>query len=235
MDLITTLERLGLTEKEAKAYLVLLQQNEATATKIAEKANIDRTLTYQIMNRLIAKGLVSYSIKNNVRFYYPASPEKLMEELKEKEKELSKAMPDLIGLAKMREEDTKVEIYRGKKGLRTVLKDIVRSGKDYIAFGEQGRFQEALPFYSKQFIKQIERAGIHEKVLAKKGSKVIKAKTSKIKFVPKEVLSPATVVIYSDKIVNLVWTKPYYAVVTKNREIADSYKSYFNVLWKKIR
>ena len=44
-----------------------------------------------------------------------------------------------------KKEETKVEIYRGKEGLKAVLKDIIREKKDYIAFGEEGRFQKVLP------------------------------------------------------------------------------------------
>ena len=112
---------------------------------------------------------------------------------------------------------------------------MLRTGKDYIAFGDEGRFQLALPIYSRQFLRQIERAGIHEMVLARKGAKVLKAKTSRFRYVPKEALSPATVVVYGNKMANFVFTKPYYAIVTENKEVADSYRSYFELLWKEAK
>ena len=83
MDIQKLLENLGLEQKEAKVYLELLKLGEATATKIGEKTNLDRTLMYQIANKLIEKGLVSYIIKNNVKYFSAANPKKLMEDIRD--------------------------------------------------------------------------------------------------------------------------------------------------------
>lgn len=234
MDLEKILQSLGLTEKEARAYLSLLRLGESTATKIAEDINIDRTLTYQVMNRLIERGLVSYVIKNNVRYFSPAKPEKLMHDLKEKEGWLSNAMPELIGLMKVEEEKTKVEIYRGTEGIKTVWREIVRVGKEYVVFGEEGKFQELLPIFMKEFLRDIVKYGSRERILSKesKRGKILITKNSKIRYLPDQYFSPTMTVVYSKKVANFVWTKPYYAILTENTEIADSFKSYFEVLWK---
>ena len=167
MNLQKILQELGLEEKEAKVYLELLKLNETTATKISEKTNLDRTLMYQLTNKLIEKGLVSYIIKNNVKYFSAVNPEKLVQDLKEKEKQLQKAMPELLNLKKSKEEETKVEIFKGEEGLKTVLKDIIRTKKDYIVFGEESQFQEILPIFVYQFINQLSKNNIHEKVLVR--------------------------------------------------------------------
>ena len=64
-----TLEMLGLEQKQAKIYLALLQLKQATATKISEDTRIERTLCYSIINKLIDKGLISYIIQNNVKYF----------------------------------------------------------------------------------------------------------------------------------------------------------------------
>ena len=234
MELQDLLEEVGLDEKEAKVYLSLLRLGEATATRIAEKSNLDRTLIYQLANKLIEIGLVSYIIKNNVKYFYAANPEKLIQDLKEKEKRLQKAMPELISLTETKEEETKVEVYRGEEGLRTVIKDILRTKKDCIAFGEEGRFQKVLPIDVKKYLKQLEKENIHEKVLVREGlgRNILKSKNSEFRYVPREYLSPVTTVVYGNKTANFIWTSPYYAIVTKNKEVADSFRSYFEILWK---
>lgn len=234
MDLKKLLEDLGLEEKEAKVYLALLSLGEATATAISEKSNLDRTLIYQLTNKLIEKGLVSYIIRNNVKYFSAASPQKLIQDLKEKEEQLQKAMPQLIGLTKIKEQETKVEIYRGKEGLRTILKDIIRTKKDYIAFGEEGRFQKVLPIDVHQFLRELEKNNIHERVLVREDmkGKVLKSKNSAFKYLPKDYLSPVTILVYENKIANFIWTLPYYVILTKNKEVADSFRSHFELLWK---
>ncbi len=227
------LQNLGLEEKEAKVYLALLSLGEATATTISEKSNLDRTLIYQLANKLIERGLVSYIIKNNVKYFSAANPQKLIQDLKEKEKELRKAMPELISLTKTREEETKVEVYRGKEGLRTILKDIIRTKKDYVAFGEEGRFQKILPIDVHQFLRQLEENNIHERVVIRADLKgiALKSKTSIFKHLPKDYLSPVTTLVYGNKVANFIWSPPYYVILTRNKEVADSFRTHFEILW----
>ncbi|MDD5192802.1 MAG: helix-turn-helix domain-containing protein [Candidatus Nanoarchaeia archaeon] len=234
MELTKLLQDLGLEEKECKVYLALLQLGETTATKISEKTNLDRTLIYQLTNKLIEKGLVSYIIKNNVKYFSSANPKKLLQDLKEKELKLQEVMPELINLTKAKEEETRVEIFRGKEGLKAVLKDLIRTKKDYVAFGEEGRFQQVLPIDIHQFLNQIVKNNIHEKVLVREDLRgiVVSSKNSEFRYLPKEYLSPVTIAVYGNKVANFIWTSPYYAILTENKEIANSLRSQFNALWK---
>jgi sugar-specific transcriptional regulator TrmB len=234
MDLQKLLQNLGLEEKEAKVYLALLKSGESTATKISEKTNLDRTLIYQLANKLMEKGIVSYIVKNNVKYFIAANPNKFLQDIKEKESELKKALPELNKLISSEQPETKVELFRGKEGLKAVLKDIIRQKKDYIAFGEEGRFQKVLPIDVQRFIRDLEVNNIHERVLVREDKRgiALKSKNSVFKYLPKNYLSPVTTVIYADKTVNFIWTPPYYAILTKNKEVADSFRSQFKALWK---
>lgn len=234
MDLLKLLEDLGLEEKEAKVYLGLLKLGESTATKIAQRIDLDRTLIYQLTNKLIAKGLVSYIIKNNIKYFIPSDPKKLLEGIKEKERMVQEALPELVRLAKKQEEETRVEVYKGKKGMNTVLKDIILTKKDYLAFGEEGQFQKVLPIEVHQFMNQMIKHKIHEKVLVRadfKG-KVLQTKNSELRYIPKEYLSPVTTIVYANKVASFIWTEPYHVILTENKEVADSFRSQFMALWK---
>ena len=64
--MIEKLQTLGLTKRESEAYLELLNHNETTATDLAKTVKEHRTNIYDSLASLIKKGLVVYSIKNNV-------------------------------------------------------------------------------------------------------------------------------------------------------------------------
>jgi len=232
MDKLEVLERLGLDKKEAKIYLSLLNLKEAGVSKISENTGVERTLCYSIINKMIDKGLVSYIIENNTKHFMPTNPENLMKSLEEKKKDLEEIMPDLISLVKGRKKHVKAEIYRGKEGVKFILKDIIKQGKDYLVFGEEGQFQKMLPIESEQFMIKIEEAGIKEKVLVKEGKKVIKSKNTVFRYIPKKYFSPSTTIIYANKIAMIVWTEPSVIILIENKEIADSYRSYFYLLWR---
>jgi len=55
---IHRLQRLGLTEYEAKAYLGLLNEHVSTATNLAQKSTVPRTKIYVVLEALANKGWV---------------------------------------------------------------------------------------------------------------------------------------------------------------------------------
>ena len=60
MDIQEKLQQAGLTGNEAKVYLELLKKGELSASDVAKKISMDRTLTYTVLNHL----------KNNIHVYY---------------------------------------------------------------------------------------------------------------------------------------------------------------------
>ena len=226
------LERLGFEKKESKIYLALLKLGSIGVGGVSKETGIERTLCYSILQKLIDKGMVSYILKGSVKQFSASNPEKLLQDLKEKQEEFEKILPNLMSLTKAKRENTSAEIYQGKEGLKSILKDVIKEKKDYLVFGEEGRFQEVLPIYSEQFMKKIEEAKIKERVLVQKGKKIVKSKNSRFRYVSKEYLSPTSTIVYGSKIAIMIWSEPFLVVLIENKEVADSYKNYFELLWK---
>src|SRR3989338_5448141 len=84
--LVKQLIEFGLSEKEAKIYLALLELEVATVTEVAETAGINRSSTYVVMEALKKKGLVSTSEDKKIQTYSAVSPEMLLEDAKNKAK-----------------------------------------------------------------------------------------------------------------------------------------------------
>lgn len=57
-SVVEKLQRVGLTQYEAKAYLALLNTHLSTATKVAEKSGVPRTKIYSVLEALKHKGWV---------------------------------------------------------------------------------------------------------------------------------------------------------------------------------
>ncbi len=234
MEIIEVLKEIGIGEKEAKVYLALLKLGEIGAGKIAKETGLDRTLIYQLTGKLIEIGIVSYVVKNNIKYFIASDPKKLIESLKEKEKKIERIMPEMISLMKEKEEETRVEVYKGREGIKTILKDVLKVKKDYVVFGEEGRLQELFPIEFEWFLKDVVKLGIKEKVLVREDlrGKAWKTKNTEFRFISKEYLSPSMTVVYGNKIVVMIWKKPFYVSLIENKEVADSYRSYFELLWK---
>jgi len=91
--LINELEKLGLNDKESKAYLALLELGEGNIGKIAKKSGIRRTTVYDVIESLLKKGLISSSRKNKRVVYLAEAPRKLEQDLEEKKMVLDRIMP----------------------------------------------------------------------------------------------------------------------------------------------
>jgi hypothetical protein len=46
---------------------------------------------------------------------------------------------------------------------------------------------------------------------------------------------PSTIVIYENKILNVTWQPELMGFLIVSKEVADSYKEWFNLLWKNAK
>ncbi|MBD3204666.1 hypothetical protein GF327_10325 [Candidatus Woesearchaeota archaeon] len=240
MALIEELRKIGLNEKESKVYLTLLELGDSLASEIAKKTNINRSLLYSILDELIDKGIVTYILKNNVRFYRAAEPNKILSMLKEKEKIFSSILPDLISLHKPKTKKPIVEILEGKEGIKTILNDLLKQNEEWFAFNIPGKGPEILGPTVHAFEKERQKAKIILNVICvrtkqglKRGKEFSQMKHTNVKYVPEKYESPASNWIYGDRIVIIFWYQEFpFAIRIIDKNLADSYKNYFKVLWQ---
>ena len=83
------LEQIGLSRNEIKAYFALLELEQASATPIVKKSGIPNSKVYLTLDKLIKKGLVSYVIKNNAKYFQASDPKNLIGFLNDKENLIS--------------------------------------------------------------------------------------------------------------------------------------------------
>ncbi len=225
------LKETGLQEGEITVYLALLKLKDSTATQITQYTGLHRSHIYDLIEKLREKGLVSFVIKNNVKYFRASPPTKILDYIKEKEAKIKKILPELINLGKEKEEDIRVEIYKGKEGIKTILNDLLKEGEDYILFGHL-KFEEILPIYIEQFVRLADKKKIKERAILEKGVEIIPTKRHEYKHISKEYLFPNANVVYGNKVAIFIWQEPYYVLFIENKDLAQSYKTHFNLLWK---
>ncbi len=76
---------LGLSQREARVYLVLLKKSNFTATEIAKVSGIPRQKIYDILNNLIKKGICTEKV-GKIKRYKAAEPEFVCRGLVERHK-----------------------------------------------------------------------------------------------------------------------------------------------------
>ena len=187
---------------------------------------------YQIVNRLIERGLASYIVKNNVKYFSASDPETLLKDIQQKEQDLQEILPELKARQKKLVPETKVEIYRGREGINTIFKMILRDKKSYFILGGA---QEACSIFKLEntiFVKRAEKLKLLGKILARKKDQFFISKNEDYRFIPEHLISSTTQMLWENKTAIFVWSEPYYAVLIDNEEITKSNLATFNYLWK---
>ncbi len=232
---ISPLEKLGLQESEIKIYLALLKKEASTATQIAQFTKLNRSHIYDKLDVLLERGLISFVIKNNVKYFKASDPEKIVDYIKEMQRSIQNIIPELNKIKSIPKSKTLVELYQGKEGMKTVFKDILREKKDYHVFGEEGKFQEILPIFIQQFLRDVVKYKISERLLSKeskRGKILITPKSSAVRYLPDKYFSPVMMSVYGDKTAIFIWSEPLFAILITDKDVANSFRSYFNLLWK---
>jgi sugar-specific transcriptional regulator TrmB len=242
------LEKIGLSNAEIKVYLALLQLGSVPSGKIAKETDLRRSTVYDSIKRLQSKGLVTFIVKNGMKFFEATEPERIMDFIKETKRKLDETETEAENLIKQLKEGfdilkphAEAQILEGIEGFKTMRRDVLRNSKgEHLLIGAISREDEVMPAFFKDWNKERQKKKIKIKILHKQSAKEklmtkgdFMGRFFETKFLPDEIESPAVINIYGDRVVNVLWkyNNPLCFLLI-NKDIADSYRTYFDYLWK---
>lgn len=239
MELQAALKEFGLSENEIKTYLALIKTGESTAQTIAKNAGLPRTTTYHLLESLIQRGLVGFIVKESKKYFHSSNPKKLIETLEEKKKIIQEVMPELTSISETIKEKPKVTVYEGLKGIRSILKDVLEEKKTIYHYGDIISIQEVFSYAFPQYIKERVKRKIPIKIICKEEEqhkellKTAKKEYREFIFIPQEYKFKTSVFIYAHKVaIFSIAKEPYYAIVIENKDLYDTQKNLFEIVWK---
>jgi HTH-type transcriptional regulator, sugar sensing transcriptional regulator len=235
-----SIEKLGLSPGETKVYLALVEDGSSLAGKISKKTGLNRTSVYDAIEKLIKKGLASYVNKENRKYFEAESPQKLKALLEKKEAELKdirKTIPSLMKLFDFKREKQEASVFEGLKGLKAVMENLLnelKEGDEQLVFGaapQPDYIDSYLVNWSKRRVKRKIKARIVFCQGTKRAEKIKDMSLTKVRFVTEEQTTPASINIFGNNVAIMIWTKEPIAFVMKGKEIGESFKKYFELLW----
>jgi sugar-specific transcriptional regulator TrmB len=235
---IELLENLGLTKSEIKVYLSLLELNSASVSEIAEKSGMYRKNVYDALNRLLKKGLVSFAKIETKLVFNANDPERLLDFVEIRKKEIQSILPQLKKIYKAPPIADDVRIFKGKEGLKTIFQDIIKAKTEYDKFGSGEKFKEFLPFYYGQYQKEKAKNKIKCRAIYSENERnegFVKDFIGDVRFLSKEFVDPSTTFIYTDKIAIIIWKENPIGILIHSKEVAESYRYYFESLWNNAK
>jgi len=239
------LQELGLSNGQIAVYSAVLELGISTLNSIQEKTGIERRNIYDILNKLIEKGMISYTLEKGKKTYQCTPPNRIIEEIKRKQnnlKELENTMPDIKNLFNISKPDIRAEVYRGIESIKTLLHESLEFKENYWIGGNSGVQKTQLDVWFKHWMK--ERAekkimmydlvsfGASLEGLDPKDTKAHKKEYYKYCSLPKGFYTPLVIFIFGNKVAQILWNQQPFAMVIESQEVRDSFMKYFNYFWK---
>jgi len=234
-DIYQVLESTGLSKNEVLVYIDLIRAGKSSVIDISRRTRIHRSNTYDILEKLLKKGVVNQSIENEKKFFYPINPKDLLNYLKQKEEELKKIIPEIESIQNKPEEERKVTISEGLNSVKNILSHLLDSGEPIYMQGTPKDSLELLggfleEFHKTRVRKKIPLKRIHGIHAIKRVRELNKMEHTEAKFLP-SYDSRICTNICGDKVIIILWDMPISVIVIENQAVADTYKHNFEILW----
>lgn len=246
------LEELGFSQKEVSIYLAMIQLDQATATSISKEVDINRTTIYDVLDDLMARGVVSKVKKSGKSYFYALPPDKLIDYLERERSEYNKKvdsqkqkiesiMPDLLSLQNLQSKNKpKVRFFEGEKGMREAYEDSLTADGSIRAYANIEEMHKALPEFFPEYYKRRAKAGIHIQGIfpqSKYSTERVKKNKEEMrtsKFLPDEKMNFSPEInIYNNKILIVSWRETM-AIIIESKELADFHKLIYDLLWESL-
>ncbi|MBS3085946.1 hypothetical protein J4225_04670 [Candidatus Pacearchaeota archaeon] len=229
------LEKAGLSPNEAKCYFSLLGIGSASANEISRISGVHRVSVYDALRGLREKGLISQITKANKLLFEAGNPNKILEIIKEKETILEEAklvVPDLLNLFNSKTERQDIHSFKGLAGIKTVLNEMLNSKTEILDFGAEHKIKEFLPYDYKRWDNQRVKNKTKMRIVANINIKPTKLRLTDIKYIPSQFNSSVSTYIFDGKVALIMWVENPLAVIIEHKAVYQSYKNYFEYLWK---
>jgi HTH-type transcriptional regulator, sugar sensing transcriptional regulator len=237
---------IGFNKNEAIVYISLTKFGEADANQLIKDTKFHKNIVYDNLEKLIDKGLIAYIIEEGRRVYKIASSNALIQFFEEQEKEienkkriaekLSEEINQAIKKIPHRREAT---IYKGRMAIKSFYRETLK-GNNYVVFGAPKESVEIMEDYfwknytQKRIANKINVRMIFNLSLRDFGKK-LKNKFTQIRYFEQDFEPLTETHLQEDKVAIIVWTEEPVLFLIEDKFVAESYKRYFEDMWKKSK
>ena len=234
------LESIGLHKNEILVYFDLIKVGHSSAHEISHRTKIHRPNVYDILDKLIKKGIVTQSIENNVKIFYPVSPKNLINYIRQKEYDLKKIIPEIEKIHSSPPEKRRVTMSEGIRAFRMLLKNQLEKNQDIFVYGIPKGVSDIVggfinEFHEERVKKKINMYHIYNKDAQNRIKYLNEMDYTKAKFLPSAYDTNIMTLICGNAVLLTFWDEPIFTINIENQAIADTYKKYFNILWEEAR
>ena len=236
--------RLGLSHKEAKVYLALVELGGGTISLIAQRAHINRTTVYDVIVHLVEMGLATKAVGTKKQEYIaepieklPLILEKRAETIAEQAKEAKTLVEQLRLLPKNTKGRPRIRYFDGTEGIKSLYEDSLLSREHIRSFSSTDSLESfdqryLHQYYRRRAAKRISiQAIINDVPSAHLYKKQDPELAREIRIVPKEKMDVKPEIYMYENKVAIFSLKEKFAVLVESEDIANAFKKLYDLAW----
>lgn len=238
MKLASVLKNIGLTEKESRIYLACTELGSSSVADISKQARINRVTAYDVLEKLMRRGMVNCFIKQGAKFYDATDPHIVASDFKRRAADFTKALPEL---SKLRGDaiHPRIRYFEGLEGIKAIYEDTLSSRTEILNYANSREIRTHWPNYDAEYVAKRVKKKIHLRGIAPKDEhgqwvqERDKNNFREIRLVPgKDFSFTNEINIYDDKVAIISYKdSPLIGMIIESQEIANTQRDIFKMAW----
>ncbi len=240
-EIMSLLNKIGLTQKQATIYLFLLSHSPTSISNISRGTGLYRPDIYKELKVLLDKTVVTESPKGKQVWYQAEAPSRLREIIKDTLIDLEESLPALEEMYSHMSPRSVIRSVEGKNGIRSIFSDLVttlKRGETFYRYTSSKDLKVANMYLPKDYRKLRDAKDIQRLVI---GTAVNQA--TKIDRLEKETkYIPVNFDTFNQNIIQLMYSNKVAFInlnnetglIIDNPELADFHKKIFKLLYTKL-
>lgn len=239
---INILKKVGLSTNEIKVYEALLTLGRSKTGSVIHRSEVGSSQTYQALTSLVKRGLVSYQVRNNVRYYQAELPDVLIEDTRQSVLALEGLSQEIKDSAIRKESRNFINTFEGKDGFRKAFsmqyEDLVEEGETLYITG----FKKSVPSLRelRNFLKKPnqvaeEKGCVIKMVLDEHFRNNLEEREGdayEVRFLPSQYFTPMGISVCKKEVLMSVWGGQPMAISIAEPSVVKSFMKNFEVLWE---
>jgi sugar-specific transcriptional regulator TrmB len=241
-DILSYLVELGLSDKEALIYFVLLKIGEVGTARISKETGLHSQFIYNSLSTLLAKGLVEKYVQKKRARYSARDPKAFYERI-EKDKQTVDQLSTSIENNLIATIDSKsVEIYKGREAFinneMSIIRETAPKGDLMVIGGPGDEYINMFGPQINEYEYQRNKKSLTVRYIGNESQKrylensADRRKLFKYRYLPGQYGGVMNITIVKDVSVTIyLFQNPVSIIIIKNKNIIDGYVEFFETLW----
>lgn len=240
-ELNTLLTQIGVSKVARASYLALFSSGALSITDLAKRAKLYRPQTYEALEELKGRGLVSALPKGKRVLYLAAPPSKIRDLLAELLAKVEVALPELETAYRRDKNMPAIIAYEGRSGVTSVFADLIDSqkrGETFYRYSSEKDLDRTNTYLPRDYRKKRDAKGLERFVIT--APRIGKGKKMRMERAMKYI--PEGFDLFDQDVIELVYANKIAFIdlntetsfIIENAKLADFHKKLFRLLYQKL-